>query len=931
MNLSPPFHLHALRACLLAVALFAPYSPARAESVPTKDSAPAPSLSDRINRLSQTQPELPEGLLHSMRYNLEVSDRVDGRFTAQAKALRERVETWLERAEEGHDPLVEADGEIFMRGYDSPLVDPLQGYAVYLPENYNPNKRYPMMLALHGGSANGNLFLGVVLGNNMNWKEYNLHLWDTYTPRWKPDWIVVAPDGFGHVMWRFMGEQDVLDVMADVQKHYSVDPDRIVLCGLSNGGVGAYNIGMRHASRFSAVLAIAGAPSWVQYANARETPLEQRLLYPVSGMQLAENAQNTHLHYYHGHEDGGPMKPRYVEAFTKHISQLDVPYEETWYDAGHDLLYLVHRHGRIYDSLAPLRRQHQPSKVRLQTGDYRAARQHWLEATAIDNYPQVATVRGEVEAGEVRIEASGVSGLSLYPREMPLRGTESATIRINGKSVYQGPVAALGHRFHVRRAGEGFEPGFVDQAGRKRPGVSGPMTDAYFGPMLHVYGTQNPEHTEALKTIAERGARGWPLWLWNFRQPVVADTDVTETQLRSHHLVLYGTPGDNALLERIADQLPITIAADHVRLGKRKLTGKHVGAKFIYPSPLAPDRYVLVQAAPTVEGVARGNKLPDFLPDYVIHDAGSTGRRPRLLYGTSNAPLAQGFFSDTWELPFQGDGQGADDVPGETPTTPAPASKPPQGKQNAADSLEGESSSLPVPPHPGLPRRYATKPGTQEGQVARTIARRLAHFENFRARASHGSWFSDPVARWSIEPRSECLSDLAKQGIRVIQHPTLLNTPVATPVELASRIGGIWYRSTHEERPLLFSCDFVQKLKSVSFVLRKHDVRGVDVMSSYRETPRASMHTMGLAVDLLRFFRLNDTLSVLHDFQETEDRATCDGPAPRGAKARALRAIACALGRSRQFATVLTPNYNEGHRDHFHLDARPDDPRVFVR
>ena len=44
-----------------------------------------------------------------------------------------------------------------------------------------------------------------------------------------------------------------LDVIDDVTRHYSVDEDRIVLGGLSNGGVGAYAIGTRHAWRFSAV------------------------------------------------------------------------------------------------------------------------------------------------------------------------------------------------------------------------------------------------------------------------------------------------------------------------------------------------------------------------------------------------------------------------------------------------------------------------------------------------------------------------------------------------------------------------------------------------------------------------------------------------------------------------------------------------------
>jgi hypothetical protein len=41
--------------------------------------------------------------------------------------------------------------------------------------------------------------------------------------------------------------------------------------------------------------------------------------------------------------------------------------------------------------------------------------------------------------------------------------------------------------------------------------------------------------------------------------------------------------------------------------------------------------------------------------------------------------------------------------------------------------------------------------------------------------------------------------------------------------------------------------------------------------------------------------------------------------------------IACEIGASKRFSSVLTPNYNEGHRNHFHLDVRPNDPRVFVR
>src|SRR6185295_11769813 len=279
-------------------------------------------------------------------YTIDVAERIAKKFPTQSVEWRARAARYLALAKKGEDPALAQHGKLIMRGYRSPVSELLQGYGIYVPANYDPSKRYPLLIMLHGGSANGNLFLGVVLGNNMNWKEYSIHLWDEYEARVAPDWIVVAPDGFGQIMWRFMGERDVLDVIADVQRHYNIDPDRIALGGLSNGGVGAYNLGMRFASRFSIVQAIAGAPSWLQYSGDVPAP-QQPTLAALSGMQLIENAINTDFRYYHGHLDGGPMKPRYVEELGKLIRTLGVPFKETWFDAGHDLLYIVHRHGRI--------------------------------------------------------------------------------------------------------------------------------------------------------------------------------------------------------------------------------------------------------------------------------------------------------------------------------------------------------------------------------------------------------------------------------------------------------------------------------------------------------------------------------------------------------------------------------------------------------
>jgi hypothetical protein len=72
-------------------------------------------------------------------------------------------------------------------------------------------------------------------------------------------------------------------------------------------------------------------------------------------------------------------------------------------------------------------------------------------------------------------------------------------------------------------------------------------------------------------------------------------------------------------------------------------------------------------------------------------------------------------------------------------------------------------------------------------------------------------------------------------------------------------------------------------------------------------------------------------LNVKTDFEITHHVQTCSAPAPKSEKARALLDIACRLGQSGKFSSVLTPNYNAGHRDHFHIDIRPDDPRTFLR
>lgn len=919
------------RAFALSVVALLTLAGVFAASAQPQKAAPESPYAALERARAQASKNLDASVFDSIALQLEIADRIAKDYPTQAGAFRARAASWLKATNDGRDPLQAAKGQIVLRGYTSAVSRIRQGYSIYLPPNYDPTRAYPLMLVLHGGSANGNLFLGVVLGNNMNWKEYDRHLWDEFTPRYQPDWIVVAPDGFGQVMWRFMGEQDVLDVLDDVQRHYHVDSERVVLTGLSNGGVGAYSLGMRHASRFAAVLAIAGAPSWLQYTGGKIDPLQADALRPLSALDLADNAINTDFRYFHGRVDPGPMRPAFVEAFSKHIATLGVPYTEKWFDTGHDLLYLVVRQGALFKDLQNVTRKHKPSEVRLTTGDYRAAQQHWLRVTSITRLPELARVRATAQGSEIRIEVSGADALEVSWKDTPLTAADDVHWTINGLSVAKSPRRGLADKVSFTRIGDRWRVGDPEATSgpRKQAGSAGPITDAYFGKLLHVYGTANPAHTAELRKQAERGARGWPLWLWRVDQPVLADSELTDDMLRDHDLVLYATPGSHALLSRIESQLPIKVEADAVVVGTTRYADKGIGTKFIYPNPLNPKHYVIVQAAPTLEGVRGGYNLPDFLPDYVVYDAKTTRARPRLLFPAP--PPALGYFDRAWQLD-ETHTQRAMMKPKE-PSTRQIARR----EGNGPESADGDNppSPLPVPvapEAPAMPQEYATEPTTQAGRAAREIARRVATFSNFRSKIAGATWRVEQSSVWSIREANACLADLGERGIEAQPWKGSLSTPVATPVQLRAAVNGVTFRFLHAAPGTVISCELATRLRDIAEIVARHGVHTVHVMSAYRAHPYPSFHTLGLALDLSRFDTEAGPLTVKSDFNIDRARETCDEPPSKATeKHRRLQAIACDLAASKRFSSVLTPNYNAGHRDHFHIDVRPNDPRLFVR
>ena len=156
---------------------------------------------------------------------------------------------------------------------------------VYVPETYDPATPHPVVVALHGGSGNGRAFL-----------------WSWVRAARTRGAIVIAPSSVGQT-WAMQGRDSdsphLAQILRFVQQRWTIDPTRILLTGMSDGGTFTYTSGLATGSPFTHLAPVAAAfhPMLVAMADTermRGLPLhiihgDRDWMFP---RQMAEDAAN---------------------------------------------------------------------------------------------------------------------------------------------------------------------------------------------------------------------------------------------------------------------------------------------------------------------------------------------------------------------------------------------------------------------------------------------------------------------------------------------------------------------------------------------------------------------------------------------------------------------------------------------------------------
>jgi len=119
------------------------------------------------------------------------------------------------------------------------------GYWLYVPETYVPDRAWPVVMALHGGSGSGRLFL-----------------WSWLRDARSKGAILVAPTAVGST-WALMGTDpdtpNLARILEFVRSQWNVDASRVLLTGMSDGGTFTYVSGLEAGSPFTHLAPVAAA------------------------------------------------------------------------------------------------------------------------------------------------------------------------------------------------------------------------------------------------------------------------------------------------------------------------------------------------------------------------------------------------------------------------------------------------------------------------------------------------------------------------------------------------------------------------------------------------------------------------------------------------------------------------------------------------
>ena len=518
-----------------------------------------------------------------------------------------------------------------VRAYVSRVDGSVQPYGLTIPDGYDGRTPVRLDIWQHGTNRTLNEVAFITQQET-----------DRPVPR-DQDYIQLEPLGRTNLSYRWAGEADLFEALASVQQRYTIDPKRIVLRGFSMGGASSWHLGLHHPGKWAAIEAGAGYTETRRYGRRDNLPpYQEAMLHYYDAVDYALNAFNTPTVGYGGEIDAQLQASVNVrEQLTNEGFRFEQDGPFRWLTKDLRALFLVgpktghawhpdsKAESNAFIAQALKSADTSPSHIRFVTYTTRFNTSHWMTVGSLEQtYKRADVDARRSDAGrQYTVTTTNVSRINFE--------SSGGTFTIDGQALKAGANPSFEKK---NGRWETASPTGL----RKVHGLQGPVDDAFMDAFLCV----RPTGSAWQPLTAQWASNTLDVFSLNFAKWLRGDVRVKDdraigaTDIADYNLILFGDPGSNSVIANIVAKLPIRWTKTEIAIGSQTFAASDHIPVLIYPNPLNPKRYVMINSGHTFgDADFRGTNawLYPRLGDYSVLKA--------------NGDIAlSGFFDENWRL-----------------------------------------------------------------------------------------------------------------------------------------------------------------------------------------------------------------------------------------------------------------------------------------
>ena len=576
------------------------------------------------------KPETPEELIHGMLSEL-IYDKAGKDLSNMDSSLIGSLYSPLLEYEE----LISKSGirkNGFLRlAYRDEVDNTPQFCRVYLPMHYDPAKKWPLVVNLHGYNGANPVYV--------KWWSIDMRHMDLVD---KFPVIDIEPHGRGNTSYTGIGEKDILKCIELAKEKFNVDEDRIYLKGESMGGGGTWYVGTRHPDIFAAIAPVYGG--WDYHANMTEEQISKMTEHEIydleknSSFAQADALLTTPVFVTHGSID---------KSVDVNYSRYAVKMLQRW---GYDIRYheypgYAHEGIPYVNEVISWFLQHKinsaPKKVRVRSAALGSAKSHWVKILQREN--PFAFIEAEAEVlinNTIRLASENVLAVELTPPAELINPDKKVTVVWNVNDIRE--VNLIDGK--ITLSDKNYRPARLN----KNPEIEGPLSQVTTTPFAVVIGTISKDSlmVKLCRQKAQEFVNSWKDWQ-KYEPRVFTDKELTEDDMKNYSLILYGGPEANLITKKLINKIPLKISSEEIEVTGKSFKVKDACIQMVYPHPLNSKRYVSVIGATSYAGMyffTGGNDNLDFLIKDGCVPNNRLGRPVDKLY------VAKGVFDYNWQI-----------------------------------------------------------------------------------------------------------------------------------------------------------------------------------------------------------------------------------------------------------------------------------------